>query len=319
MVYCACGVGMTGEFYYEDREFERARDAFEQAAAERPNDPVVNYWLGKSYAELGQFAQMRSAWDRSLAHSLRYAEEIEGLLKTYWTQQQVEATSRLEAAEFSGGLTALRNALIIQPDDTQSLQGLAYVYMQVDSVAQAQRVYERLVRDPANRDAYEALGWIHMDAGRFEKAVGYLEHLVDIDPFDLDALNHLGLAYEQLERYPQAVDICEQLVAMAPDEVPIWLRLGTLYENEEEPERAGFAYEEALRLESANVEVVTRLAQFRVKQGDDEAALPLLELLTVLQAPPAQAVWLQLARIYQLRGLEQKGRQAAQAAQAVEP
>jgi tetratricopeptide (TPR) repeat protein len=96
LVACAGG-GLTGQFYYEDEDYERAREEFERAAAARPDDLVLSYWLGKTYAELGEYTLMRDTRDRCLAHRLRYAEEIEDLLERYWSVQQAEGSSLMES------------------------------------------------------------------------------------------------------------------------------------------------------------------------------------------------------------------------------
>ncbi|MDP7450176.1 MAG: hypothetical protein QF689_16410, partial [Candidatus Latescibacteria bacterium] len=92
-----------------------------------------------------------------------------------------------------------------------------------------------------------------------------------------------------------------------------WVRLGRLYDRVGEPERSELAYAQALALDPADAAALGGVAHLRVGLGDDEAALPLLELLTVL-SPEDRQVWLELARIYRERGLHEHSARAQQRA-----
>ena len=312
---------MTGQFYYEDGDYGRAREEFERAAAARPGDPALSYWLGKTYGELGEYQRMRDALDLCLAHGLRYAEEIEKLLQKYWSRQQAEGSSLMEATlpDYPGALVAFRKALIILPGNDKSLHGLAYAYTQVDSAAQAQRIYEELAQsNPADLVAHQALGVFHLRAGRYDEAVGLFERVVALDPYDAVALDRLGTVYEQLGRYTDAVDVCIQLVVQAPDDPMMRVRLGRQYEGLGDAESAAEAYQQALVLNSGDPAALEHLARLRVKEGDDDAALPLLELLTV-RTPLERGLWLELARIYRERGLMDHSARALERAGALAP
>ncbi|MFO8080678.1 MAG: tetratricopeptide repeat protein, partial [Armatimonadota bacterium] len=64
MLTVACGSGFAqdgpgtesfaaGVEYYENNQLEQARDAFEAALQERPDDPTVLVWLGSVSLQLG--------------------------------------------------------------------------------------------------------------------------------------------------------------------------------------------------------------------------------------------------------------------------
>lgn len=310
----ACAGGMDGVFHYEDGEFEKARIAFERAATARPADPAVHFWLGKTYAELGDLVAASQAWDRSQAAGLRWAEDIEKLRLDHWMTQQTtgELLMERDPPQPSAALQAFHNALAMRPGNTESRHGLAYTYSVVDSVDAARRIYDGLIEEnPGDVAAYRALSLMFLAAGQFADARPHAEQVVAYEPLEPDGLRRLSWIYQQLGRFEDAADTAERLSVVAPEDVDNLLRLGFLYEQIDEVDRAGSAYSRALDEEPSNIQALRAKASYLSRYNDDEKALPLWEILST-QLPHEAEVWRELARIYDSRGDEALAQTAQQ-------
>jgi tetratricopeptide (TPR) repeat protein len=300
---CAGG-GMIGQFYFEDGDFERAREAFEKASAARPGDPAVHLWLGKARAELGDLQGASAAWDRSLEVGLRHAEEIESLRRRFWADAQADGQAAMEATppDIPGALTAFRNALAMHPGEGESLHGLAYTLARADSADAALAAYERLVQqDPSDVAAYRSLAALHVQAGRLEEALGAARNLVAFAPLDPEGLRMVSWLYERAGQVEEAADMAERAASVVPEDVNNLVRLGGLYERIGDSERAGESFERALALAPDHPGALRGRAALLSAQGYDDEALALWELLSA-QTPDDAMVWRALARIYAERG-----------------
>lgn len=312
-----CGPGlMAGRFYYQDGEYGRARQELERAAATHPDNPEVQLWLGKTCAELGDYAAMSAAFDRCLARSHEHADEIQRLRHRLWEGQQELGSHllSLRPPDLHGALAALRSAADILADNPETLRGLAFVYTRLDSSAAALAAHERLVGlDPTDREVLRALGDLYMDAGRHADAARTYERQLELDPYDEGLMLNLGAAYVELERLADASDIYRRVVELNPQNPSPHVGLGLVCERQGQYAAAAAAYAAALALRPDET-VLYDLARVHVKRGDDEAALPLLEVLSV--RAPERRVWEELARIYGELGLDEQGRLARQRAEA---
>lgn len=232
---------------------------------------------------------------------------------------------------YSAARDAYEKALAINPNFSPALNNLAYLYCahlgQSDkALSLAQKARQLVPNDPATADT---LGWVLYQQGDYNKALGLIESSaanLETDPevqFHL-AMTHYMLGQEDAARdgldrvvkskgvNPAKVEASRRLTILAVDsktadaktatQLENWLndqpndpiaaqRLAAIYERDGARDKAVRVYEQALKANSQNAQILGHLAQLYLSLNDTGKALESAKQAHSLAPDDAMISW----------------------------
>lgn len=160
-------------------------------------------------------------------------------------------------------MTELNDALYKDPNYTEANLFLAGLFAEHDRIVDAKAKYlSVLATEPKNARAISAMAKLSFDAKDFQEAVKYYSLFTELYPGSSSAFYWLGRSYEALGA----------------------------------SEDAQIAYSQSAKLEPSDAETVFSIVRDFAKNGDYEAAVKQLEMLTRL-APEERSAWYMLGSL----------------------
>jgi tetratricopeptide (TPR) repeat protein len=181
-----------------DQQQEHLRDMsvaqLQQLAAQQPNNPEINYWLGANLSAERRDREALAPLERSLmvnpnsaAARAAYGLALARTGRTGQAEAQlkraIEIDPKLEFAHFSLGnlygrytrwgdaVTELKAAVDLAPNDVEAQYLLATAYGETFQDDKKMEILEALVRrDPHNTRYLKSLGYVYIFFGKFAQA-----------------------------------------------------------------------------------------------------------------------------------------------------
>ncbi len=297
---CQSPALISAKLYLQEDQPEHAREQLLRAREEAPDNPEVHYLLGKVYGMEEDWKAMSESLERSLELSSRYAADITQVRRHFWTQQYNAGVTlaTAPAPDYVMANQAFKAATTISPGEVAAWRNLGYTYYQLGEMDAAIQTYGVAVEHaPEDTATVASLATLCLQQSRYDLAAAALEQLVRLTPEDSEAWVNLGIVQQQLDKVEDAEYAYQRALALNPDLYTAHFGLGNLYWNQERYGDAAEHYGAAVDLHPAAPEARFNLAMTYLQQGEDRAALPLLEELT-RQTPDNGAVWSHLSLIY---------------------
>lgn len=160
---------------------------------------------------------------------------------------------------------------------------------------------EAAERNPRNARAYNNLGRLLLDAGRFDEAHAYLEQSLQLDPLRPNVHFNLGLSYARRGLYADAAQSFSAAVMLQPDNAKFHYNLGLAFQNTGKTEAARQAYEAAHILDRELTEPALNLAAIAYHENRYDEAQHILQNLA-RQEPSNPKIFLYLSLVRQAQG-----------------
>ncbi len=220
-----------GGLLFDNRRYSEAAEEMEKAVKNFPNDFVINFILGLSYAQ-------EQKHELALPYLYKAADvnptNPDALSAYGFTLNQLGKTDE--------ALESLKKALNLDPDNAQNLGMLGMIYdgkemweecdsayekaLAIDSsnalllnnyaYSLAERgiqleralkmVTEALEKEPENSSYLDTKGWVFYQLGDYQKAKEYVEKSLKINSASTEVLDHLGDIYFQLGDTSKALE-----------------------------------------------------------------------------------------------------------------
>jgi len=184
----------------------------------------------------------------------------------------------------------LKKALMVRPDDVESMFTLGTIYSALGRNVDALRVFKRielldpgfgpelhynlgmaykeldnpelaleqfniaLEMDPSYFECLEAIGRIHLDAGRLEEALTALLDVIEVDPAHINARHMLGVVYSRQKKWKEAIGQFEAVLSLAPDTDEALRELGMALSMAGDYERAVGTLKKAVEMNPDNLQ-----------------------------------------------------------------
>jgi len=130
---------------------------------------------------------------------------------------RVRATIKTGAGDLAGAEADLKQALQLDPANTNAALGLASVYWKTKRQGEAQKLYANiLAKDPKNRFALESLGYLAREQGNRAQAEEFFGRLAKAHPDDYVAYLALGDMYTDARDFARAEANYQQAYKRAP-------------------------------------------------------------------------------------------------------
>jgi tetratricopeptide (TPR) repeat protein len=228
--------------YWAVGDYERGREYFLAELRINPGDIDVILDFGLFLLEVGDVESAKEKFNRILelkpgfAAALFYLGEIVfnsgdylGAVKLFNEASQKD--NRLtgpqyrlaECALMGGKREEARNHLVsevkLASEDTDILVSMGSMFLGVGDMDYATHCLLRVIDiDCANADAYYYLGLVSAIKGRFEDAVEFFGHALDIRPRDVCALRDSALVYLGMGRLAEAAERIKRALDSAGDD-----------------------------------------------------------------------------------------------------
>jgi len=197
-----------------------ARNDFELMIHQIRSDPIlVLFDDAQNAAGAGDFEGAEETMAEAVA---LMADEVDPLFgrsfphDVYVTALSLLGHYRVQLGRLGAAEQALRQVIVVDRGDPFALRTLVILAAFRQDWTQAEehaRAY--LDANPANADALLLLGNLHLETGRVQQAIEYLQQSADIDPEAPVAHRSLGAAYERSGRPQDAIRHYERYLELA--------------------------------------------------------------------------------------------------------
>lgn len=278
-----------GTILAKQTQYKEAAEALEKAIALGYPGPDAPFELGAAYEAATDFAKAAAAYEKYAAGGPADA----------WKAQWRLGFCRTQLGEYDAAVAALLGAQKAQPNDLKVRDSLAEAYVKAGRLEEAEATYMAMagLNPPEAKTYYRQAYQMYDGAGKFDKAVGPLKKIIELDPKNETNFYYLGLTYYKVPDYDQAVAAFQQALAVKPEFPHAWYQIGSSYFNAKKFKEAAEAYKKysALAPEDASGPLNVGVAYIQAKAY--EAALEPLK--KAVEMKPDNAVALaNLAIVY---------------------
>ncbi len=254
-----------GTILAKQTQYKEAAEALEKAVALGYAGKEAQYELGAAYEAATDFAKAAAAYEKYAALGPADA----------WKAQWRAGFCKTQLGEFDAAVAVLLEAQKAQPNDIKVRDSLAEAYVKAGRHEEAEAVYIAMagLNPPEAKTYYRQAYQMYDGAGKFDKAIGPLKKIIELDPKNETNFYYLGLTYFKVPDYDQAVAAFQQALAVKPEFPHAWYQIGSAHFNAKKFKEAAEAYKKysALAPEDASGPLNVGVAYIQAKNY--EAAL----------------------------------------------
>jgi len=281
----------SAKLYIQQKNFDKAQGLLEQEVQKNPKSDEGFYLLGVVYGEKAEYGKMAEAYDKSLAISSNFKENIEQSKQYYWAtlfnrgvksyqegvNTQSEDSSRVH---FSKAANNFETAIEIIPDSADAYKNLAFVYMNTGEYDKAVEPLRELVQKEKSVEAYQYLGEILYEQGNqlrgtdsagamsvFNEAIEVLEEGRKVYPQEPKILLALSNSYIAANKLDVAKDVFKAGVETEPENKYYRYNYGVLLLGANEFEQAEKQFIKAIEIDPDYENALYNLGVTYVKWG----------------------------------------------------
>jgi len=246
--------------------FDEAIKYFNEAKEKQPNNPEVNIYLAKAYANKQMWNEAIETLNQGEGKNPKFDKQIQLEREELWikiyndfaipafAEKNYENAieyfslctkadpSKAEAFNALGlcygliqkpeeAVKALKKAVELKPDKVDYLTNLSSAYLDLGDIEKATEILYILgEKQPDNPDVqYKVARALHLHK-EIDKAIEKYKKVIELDPEYLDAYYYLGASLQDEKKdYKGAVDILEKYVAKYDQDEVAWARLAQCY------------------------------------------------------------------------------------------
>ncbi|MEJ2703950.1 MAG: tetratricopeptide repeat protein [Sedimentisphaerales bacterium] len=219
---------LLGQLYSQRQEYEKARRSYEQAIAIQPKYTSAYYGLFTLCSKMKDKAKAReyvATFRKLKAEDMKVLKDRNKAFDDLVKMRKEAAETFMRAGQMYGakgdGQRAeklLTRATALDPNNTECLNRLAYLYLTTNRVAGALQIYKR-IGDIAPDDLFCHLniGVLSARLKRFADAERAFRKVIELAPESSNGYRELAQLYLTTGRnLPQARKLAEKAVALEP-------------------------------------------------------------------------------------------------------
>jgi tetratricopeptide (TPR) repeat protein len=294
----------SAKLYIQQKNYDKALEVLKEEVGKNPKSDEGYYLLGMVYGEKGQYDNMVSAYDSSLAVSNKFTKDIHDSKVYYWANlfnkgviyyQNGNKAQDQDSAKvyYDKSSSAFEDAIKIEPDSASTYRNLSFVYISEKNYDKAIPVLETLIQKKSTLDGYKFLGELLYDKGtkmmskykeskdvqdsvqaldQFNKAISVLEKGRKEFPNDSDLLLTLSNSYIGANKVEIAMDAFKAGVEKEPDNKYYRYNLGVLYLGAKDYTNAETEFKKAVEIdpnyENANYNLAVTYVRWATEMRD---------------------------------------------------
>lgn len=281
----------SAKLYIQQKNFDKAMDLLVQEVQKNPKSDEGHYLLGVVYGEKNEYNKMNDSYNKSLAVSNNFKDNIEQSKQYYWTtlfnrgvksyqegvNSQNEDSSRVH---FSKAANYFETAINIIPDSTDAYKNLAFVYINTREYDKAAEPLKKLKDKEKSVESYQFLGEILYEQGNqlkendstaamnyYNEAIKVLEEGRKIYPNEPKILLALSNSYIAANKLDVAKDVFKAGVEAEPGNKYYRYNYGVLLLGAEEYAEAEKQFVKAIEIDPDYENALYNLGVTYVKWG----------------------------------------------------
>lgn len=256
------------------KEFESARDAFEQALKISPELPRAQEGLGRALVRLGDRERARELLQAQARARAESREEIDSLRseRVAYSKKYGEIAKVFFAGNQSAsGIRILERAVVLDEANMDAWSSLLGGYQRSNQIGNALRMARQMCDvNSQNAGAFFTSGILHAKAGKAEQAIQDLDSAIELAPESHSGYEALARLLLQLRTdLPRTIELATQAVKYRGIAADHELLAQTLAVNGQF-ERAESELARAIELDPDNAvygQAMRQLQQFRAGQA----------------------------------------------------
>ena len=297
---CASTELTSAKLYIQQKNYDKALEVLKKDVEKNPQSDEGYFLMGDIYGEKGQYDQMVSSYNKSLAISKNFEKDITNKKIHYWytlTQSGASYFKRVATnknqdsvkVNLDKAANSFENAVMILPDSAYTYYLLSLVYMSQQKYDQAIAPLEKYKDLGKTPEGYVYLGSIYYDKGNrlkdsyaksknvqdsisymedFNKAISVLEEGRTKYPNDSKLLGTLSSAYVGANKLSVAIDAFKSLAESDPKKENFY-NYGVVLLGAEKFEEAVKQFNKALDLDPKYQNAIYNIAVSYVKWGTE--------------------------------------------------
>ncbi len=245
------------ELYRKQGRSEEAERQWLAILEHHPTGKIAIAALNGLGLDRAQGLRKRKDWRGLEALYAKLLERVPGNPVILKLQAEVYQQER-RLPEFEA---ALRKVLEVAPDDTDSLWGLANLYLRSRREEKAIPLLERLIEkergSQRGKRALQILSDIYRrqtgrlrDQKEYMKAARILKKFIKRNPDNVLARIQLGLLYVFGKEPDKAIEVLNEVTRMAPDQAQVYLQLATIYAQQRKYRKAVDSYAQFIAVQT---------------------------------------------------------------------
>ena len=222
-----------GKKYFLEKNYEKAKEAYEKAIELDPKDARAYNNLANVYYEEKDYEKAKEAYEKAIELDPNFAGAYNNLGILYYKEKDYEKAKE-----------AYEKAIELDPNFAIAYFNLANVYDEEKDYEKAKEAYEKAIElDPKYAKAYNNLGILYYEEKDYEKAKEAYEKAIELDPNNAIAYNNLanvydeekdyekaGLIYYSIKEYDKAIERFEKLIENDKENTIVYYYLGVCYD-----------------------------------------------------------------------------------------
>jgi eukaryotic-like serine/threonine-protein kinase len=293
----------------DQKAFERAQQAAEQAERLNPNLPEVHASLGAIYGVLGRIPEAISELKRALALAPNSDMVLRRLGSAYEKAKQRDKA-----------IAVYQDAIRVNPYLGTNYDYLGLLYLDIGENQRAIENEEKATQlDPGNSDYWSNLGASYYQAERVDDAIAAFQKAIQLVPKP-NYYSRLGVPYFFQGKYREAAQAFETAVANGANSSEAYVNLADSYRWMNEPKKATAAYDRAIELalkdlkrNPKDTDALGRLATAYAKKGQFASARQFIRQARQVDAESNDLMYRE-ATVYTLAGQIPEALESLQAA-----
>jgi len=250
-----------GVTFYQNAEYNKAIDSWNQAVELIPGDAELHNFIGISYHKLNDLKQAEKQFTFATQLDSTYYEAFNNLGYVRFLQGEYDAAN-----------LAFQRALKINPnydpaktnyEKTKEIVSGKLNRQVFELTEQAEKLddldkkieyYQTIIKlDPANAESHNNLAVAYFYADNLDSAYMHLNKALTLRKDYPEALNNLGYIYKLAVRYPEAINLFLKAISLKPRYSIALNNLGETYILNKEIENARRVFQTALAVDPQDV------------------------------------------------------------------
>lgn len=209
----------SARLYIQQKNYDKALEVLNEDIAKNPKSDEGYYLLGYVYGEKDEIEKMTEAFDKSLAISDKFKEDISKQKAYYWANSYNQGVNlyqrgnKSESADsakiyYDKSIEAFEKAILVQPDSADTYRNLAFVYLTNQQNEKAIKPLKKLIELENSEDGYQYLGQVYYTEGanlmnKFKSSKDASDSLKAVESFN----NAIQILEEGQKLYPDNTDM----------------------------------------------------------------------------------------------------------------
>jgi len=217
------GMILAGVYTGLDKE-GKARDLYKELLAMNPENEDACIFLGKAFAVSKDMTKAFQQLNQCAKNNPK-----SGIYDYYMGKMSIDQAKIDQAA------VHFKKSHDKQPDLTQSVAALGFIYEDREQFELAIKLYQKhLSHDPTDAPILSRMVQVLFAKEMYQEVIPYAEKLSDLEPENLNLKVKLGVLYTDAKKFPEAISVFKDLLAAAPQSDKILYYLGAIHQEMKE-------------------------------------------------------------------------------------